>query len=98
MVTRIEMMNDICAGKHDGNEQSREANTKSMSNRDAQRAAVLRLIIENNGLSMKEVAQLMGVEFNTVSGRGSELKKMGLVEPTGEVRSGSAVLKATFHE
>jgi hypothetical protein len=87
---------DICSGKHGGNEQSRKANNRNMQHRTAQRLAVLELIKDSpNGLSMKEVADLMNTQFSTVSGRGSELKKFGLVEPTGEVREGSAVLQAT---
>jgi transposase len=95
MNTLIEKIIDPCSNKHQGNEQSRAANRRNMQDREQQRSQVLNLIIEHNGLSMKEVAQMMGVPFNTVSGRGTELKKFGLVEPTGEIRSGSAVLCAT---
>jgi hypothetical protein len=42
---------------------------------------------------MKEIAVLMGKGFNAVAGRGSELKALGLVRKTGEVREGSAVLE-----
>lgn len=44
---------------------------------------------------MKEVAREMGVEFNTISGRGSELKSMGCLVGTGVVREGSAELTVT---
>jgi hypothetical protein len=87
---------DITANKHRGNAQSQAAHRRGRSNREAQRLQVLELIKDSyNGLSMKEVAALMDCPFNTVSGRGSELKKSGLVEPTGETRDGSAVLQAT---
>jgi hypothetical protein len=96
-VTQIEKLLDPCARKHGGNEQSREANRKNRHNRSEQRAEVLRLITEagDAGLSMKEVANLMSTQFSSVSGRGSELKTMEVVEPTGEIRAGSAVLRAT---
>lgn len=84
---------DICSGRHQGNTESRAANQQGLPSRAAQRMAVL-IYIRNEPRSMKEVAQLMGVPFNTISGRGSELKRLGLVELTGEVRQGSAVLRA----
>jgi hypothetical protein len=94
--TEIEKIVDICATKHGGNEQSRAANRKNRNSREAQRMRVFELIKDSyNGLSMKEVAEIMDVQLNTISGRGSSLKQLGLVEPTGEVRNGSAVLQAT---
>lgn len=89
----IEKLTDICSRKHQGNTESREANKVNVPSRSAQREAVL-VYIRATPRSMKEVAQLMGVPFNTISGRGSELKRYGLVEETGEVRQGSAVLRA----
>jgi predicted transcriptional regulator len=47
------------------------------------------------GITMKEVAAAMGVGFNTVSGRGGELIKSGLVAAAGYKRAGSEVLQAT---
>jgi predicted transcriptional regulator len=47
------------------------------------------------GITMKEVAAAMGVGFNTVSGRGGELIKAGLVTAAGYKRAGSEVLRAT---
>jgi DNA-binding IclR family transcriptional regulator len=61
-----------------------------------QRAAVLALLDANpTGLSMKEIAAQLGVQFNRISGRGTELKYQKLVATTGELRDGSAVLVAT---
>jgi hypothetical protein len=87
---------DICSSKHGDNPQSVAANKKNLNHRTIQRLKVLELIKDaENGLSMKEVARIMDTQFSSVSGRGSELKRFGLVEETGEVREGSAVLKAT---
>jgi DNA-binding transcriptional ArsR family regulator len=84
---------DICGRKNGGNEQSRVANQKNSKGRVEQRLRVMELIKDSpDGLSMKEVARAMDVEFCTVSGRGTDLKRMGLVEPSGEIREGSAVL------
>lgn len=85
------MADDISAGKHKGNEQSVRAHRYN-HNLEADRNEVLRLIAECPR-TMKEIAAVMGKEFNAVSGRGSELKRLGLVRKTGEVRDGSAVLE-----
>jgi predicted transcriptional regulator len=84
---------DISENKHGGNKESRNAYKRHESRLEVQRNEVLALISKHGGLSMKEVAALMDVPFNTVSGRGSELKQLGKVEKTGEVRDGSAVLR-----
>jgi hypothetical protein len=85
---------DVCSGRHKGNKQSREANQYGLSGRTEQRQEVLNLIRNAGpeGMTMKEVAADMGVQLNTVSGRGSELKKLGLAKESGGVRDGSAVL------
>jgi len=95
--TQIELMVDPCARKHGGNEQSREANKKNLKRREAQRMAVLEHITKagTHGMSMKEVAKAMNTQFSSVSGRGTELKRLGMVEESGEAREGSAVLVAT---
>lgn len=92
----IDKLTDITSRKHRGNEQSRTANQNGLSTRASQRATVLQLIQEAGprGLCMKEIAALLGVPFNACSGRGSELKRFGQVEETGEVRQESAVLCA----
>ncbi|HTR27235.1 MAG TPA: hypothetical protein VMI10_24910 [Terriglobales bacterium] len=94
--TAIEKLLDPCARKHGGNEESRAANWHNLKHRPEQRHEVYALISNAGpqGLSMKEVATIMGVQLNTISGRGTELKKLGLVEPTAEVRAGSMVLRA----
>lgn len=92
--TYIERTLDITAGKHQGNDESREAYKKNRHVAAEQRSEVLRLITARPS-TMKEVAVLMGVPLHTISGRGSELKKAGLIEPTGAVRQGSAELLAT---
>jgi len=78
---------DITANKHHGNDESREANEKANSGKEQQRMEVLECISRFPGGCM------MGKPFNAVSGRGSELKKAGQVEKTGETRDGSAVLR-----
>src|ERR1700722_9864132 len=90
--TYIENLTDICAAKHGGNEQSRAANRKNLYVRSDQRLTVYHLIRDSvDGLTMKEVADIMGVALHQVSGRSSELKAGGLIYRTGEIRNGSAV-------
>lgn len=84
---------DISARKHGGNEQSVEANRLNKFRRSESRREVLRIITERPS-SMKEVAEQMGVQLNCVSGRASELLKLGLVHRTGEIRDGAAVLES----
>ena len=86
---------DICTNRHKDNPESIAANERNKHDRAAQRAQVLDLITSSDGLTMKEVAEIMGVQLNTISGRGTELKRDKLVAPTGEIRNGSAVLRAT---
>src|SRR5208282_5232738 len=95
MQLEIDKVTDICSGKHRGNDESRSANRRSLSSRGADRDMVLSLIMERPR-TMKEIAVVMGRQLNCVSGRASELKKLGCIEPTGEVRCGSAVLKAVI--
>lgn len=86
---------DISSNKHGGNSESKQAHKRIGSRKEQQRLEVLEVISRYpDGLSMKEVAHMMGVGFNVVSGRGSELKALGRVEKTGEIRDGSAVLRA----
>jgi hypothetical protein len=87
---------DICENKHHGNPESTVANVRNLHHRANQRQEVYDLIAASpDGLSMKEVSQIMGVGFNRIAGRGTELRVDGWVVKTGEIRAGSAVLKAT---
>ena len=91
--TLIEQSLDVCASRHKGNAQSRAANKRNSVTRSARREAVYNIIFDSPSTT-KEVARKMGVALNTVSGRASELKYLGCIEPTNLTREGSAVLKA----
>lgn len=93
-ITEIERLLDPCSRKHGSNPESREANWRNLHGRAAQNKAILDLIREEPR-SMKECSQILGVPFHTISGRGTNLKALGLVEKTGYVRAGSAVLRIT---
>lgn len=77
---------DICANRHQGNEQSTEAFERIKKGLSGRRAGVL-LLIHNagtTGLTTHEAAELLGTTPNAVSGRFSELKKGGLIEQVGK--------------
>ena len=69
-------------------------NQSGLSARADQRKEVFALIRDAGpeGMTMKEVAKVMGVQLNRVSGRGSDLKRLEMVEENGVVRDGCAVL------
>lgn len=83
---------DICFNRHKGNASSIKANPK----REAKakfKAAILD-ILRRHPRSGKQIAELLNVQFNAISGRFSELKKEGLICGTGERVDGSEILRA----
>ena len=85
-------MGDITFNKHHGNEESNDAYIKALPSMAESRRACYDLIAERPRTA-KECAVELGKPFNAVSGRLSELKKMGLVEKTPMRRDGGAVLQ-----
>ena len=85
-------MFDICASRHGGNEQSREANP-DQSVKGADRAQVFNLIRYSNGITSKEIAKAMGRGLNCISGRISELKRKQKIAVNGS-RDGCGILFA----
>jgi len=84
-------LDDVCVRKHRGNKESREANP-SAKTKIRMRQYVLHYLKPKPQTS-KELAQMMMKPLNAISGRISELKAMGLIEPTGERRRKCAVLR-----
>jgi hypothetical protein len=91
---------DICVNKHQGNAESEAANRKidPAKVRDRQRIFGLALERGELGITLKEAESRLGMLRNSVSGRLSELKALGMLVPTGEVRDGCAVLKPAYAE
>ena len=83
---------DICSKRHQGNEQSREANPTN-SEKALSRLAVFDIIRYSNGITSKEIAEQMGRQLNCISGRISELKRMQKVAVNGS-RDGCGILFA----
>lgn len=72
-------MNDICINKHQGNEQSKVANRKVRKEKD--RNFIFDFIQKNGTGYLKQLAREMHKERNCISGRFSELKEQGMIEP-----------------
>jgi len=87
-------MSDITANRHKGAATSVEAYDRIKKTLPRQRAAVLALYRSRpfTGYTVHEVADKLGVPVNAVSGRLSELKRSGHIEPNGERRGNAAVL------
>ena len=70
---------DITSNKHKGNPQSELAFKKVRKEKD--RNYILNYIEENGTGYLKQLARVMGKEKNEISGRFSESKRDGLIEP-----------------
>jgi len=89
---------DVCQNKHQGNEQSTQAfQTKVKPTLRQRQIEVLQAINNagNQGLTCKELAKAWQIGMNAISGRFSELKSLGEIEPAGSSRDGSRPYKTT---
>lgn len=71
------------------NQQSLSAYKKAMPNK--MQRIVLETIQELGKATLKDVSQILGKQKNELSGRFTELKRLGDIEPTGETKDGCAV-------
>lgn len=75
-------MKDICANRHKGNRQSREANRRADKVKTT--VAILRMIAASPlGLTIDDASRLMRRAPNRISGRFSKLKADGVIEKIG---------------
>ena len=79
-------IDDICANRHGGNEQSVEAGQRG--NKAGQLAAVFAAIKSEpvRGMTADECAVQLGLPSQSVSARFSELKEKGVIFKTGVTR------------
>lgn len=84
---------DICENRHTGNAESVRANPVE-SSKTKDRYRVHEIILSRNGITSKGIAEIMDRPLNCISGRISELKRMGEVEAIGR-ENGCAILHAT---
>jgi hypothetical protein len=89
---------DVCERKHGGSDTSAEAYRKHSGIWPNDRMNILEFIRQDElGTTLADVAVMMGKEKNQVSGRISELKRMGFIIDTGRRRNGFAVYRAVSH-
>lgn len=91
-MTQTEIDFDVCAAKHQANPESTAANTRV--NKSAARQEVYDALVRWGDMTCKEIAQRLGKPMHKVSGRLTELKALGMVAPTDEVRDGGRVMRA----
>jgi hypothetical protein len=90
---------DVCAQKHGGNPESVAANRRASEKKFTLRTAIymyLRLD-KPRGATCKEMAAHFIKPMHAISGRISELKAMGMIIATDELRDGGRVLVADVH-
>lgn len=92
MTTQPLLPFDVCARKHGGNEESRRANLRA--SKAESRQEVYEALLTHGDMTCKEIAAKLGKPMHKISGRLSELKALGSVEPTLLVRDGGRVLHA----
>jgi hypothetical protein len=82
---------DICSNRHNGNEQSEEANHKVCKEVDRE---FIYVFIEQHKIGYsKQLARVMNKGLNCISGRFSELKEDNRIVDTGERKEGCAVYR-----
>lgn len=72
---------DACEARHGGNARSAAANDRAAPTKQEQRRRVLAAVraAGTAGLTCKELARAWGTGMNNVSGRFTELRKLGLI-------------------
>lgn len=83
-------LDDICETRHRGNAESGAANPTRAA-KQVQRFEVWNIIAQHDGITSKEIADILGRPLNCISGRISELKAQKLVTADGR-RDGCAIL------
>jgi len=86
-------MKDITKNKHGGNAQSNAAFEKIEETLTERQEDILFLIADwggEDGATCRNIADLMGCGMNAISGRITELKRMGKIKQIGR-RDGCAV-------
>lgn len=86
---------DVCARKHKGNAESAAANRRVNKQRD--REKVFAACSLRGGTTCRELATLLGVGMNQISGRFSELKRDNRIKRIG-TRDGCGVYVVTQQE
>mgnify|MGYP003480845183 CR=1 FL=1 len=86
---------DPCERKHGGNENSVDAHAKASESKEQRYQEIVGLLAAaagEEGLTGKEIAALLGVSFNSISGRYTEMLATGRIVRLSIKREGSGVL------
>lgn len=84
---------DICARKHQGAAGSEAAFNRIRPHLSESHASILNWLRQVGPGTAKEYADYADRQLNTISGRFSELKRDGLILPTGEYRDGACIYR-----
>jgi hypothetical protein len=87
---------DICAKKHKGNPESKEANIFVGRVKAQQREYVLQIIRENTPIGCQTISIDFLIGYTAVSARISELKKTGEVVVVGKTKTLSGCTAALY--
>lgn len=82
-------MSDVCASRHRGNPESVEANDRIESSKAALRWRIMSWFFEHGPATCEEASRGTRIQYQTMSARISELKRDGLLAPTGQRRKTS---------
>lgn len=85
---------DPCERKHGGNENSVAAHEQASESKEQRYQEIVGLLAAagEEGLTGKEIAALLGVSFNSISGRYTEMLATGRIVRLSIKREGSGVL------
>lgn len=80
---------DVCANRHKGNPQSKQANLAVAPHKESIRARILSYVREQGeaGATSYEIELALNLRHQTCAARLAELKRDGLVVPTGKTRA-----------
>lgn len=82
---------DVTRNRHQGNPQSEAAHRRNKSRSFTQRITIFGVLRETwlrktDGLTVEEISRVLDMRYTAVSARVSELKREGLVMPSGKTR------------
>jgi len=92
---------DICQQRHRQNKESNQAFQAKIKPtlKERQRQVLEEISLSgSDGLTCKELANKWAIGMNVISGRFSELKRSGQIEPAGNPRNGSKPYKIKIDE
>jgi hypothetical protein len=84
---------DLCAGKHGGDEASEAAFVRASTKMRERQQEVIEMLKAHGSLTTADIARIANTDRNVYDPRCTELRAMGVIERTGEMRGGCHVLR-----